>query len=161
MSTKTTEDAPKLLADIMRERPSDFDFSNVTEGPLTGTIQIQERTYTMSQMLGEFEFVKRDDVTGVKFYGRSPKLNGLRKFRELAEAPIDETGDMMEEVGGRAARLASLVLFIPNGDLWRVATAEEIGDAFDLNEMTEAIRQFSGRKREEDEGNATAPTTTQ
>jgi len=168
MKTVTTEtpetaEVPRMLADMMKERPSDFDFSHVKSGPLRGTVQIGERRFTMTEMLGEFELVKRDQVTGQKFYGRKPKMNGLRRLVERMDAPLGEVDSVRSSydvVAKRLAEIAAMILFVPNGDLWRPATEEEIGDAFEMKELQAVNDRFSGLKAEETEGNATSTPTT-
>lgn len=157
MKTKMTEDAPKMLADIMKERPIDFDFSGIQGEPVgkasAGT------SATLRQMLGGFERVGRDDVSGTVFYGRKPKLRGLERIIDLINTPIDVDGvdglATMRVIVRRSCEVCALLLYVQTGEVWRAATADEVAEAFDLTQLNEIRDQFSGLTvTETPEGNA-------
>jgi hypothetical protein len=146
MNSPSTEEAPRLLADMMRERPSDFDFSNIQGEPIgkasAGT------SATLRQMLGGFEGVGRDDVTGVVFYGRKPKLRGLERIIDLINTPVEANEQdglaTMRVIVRKSCEVCALLLYVQAGDVWRAATPDEVAEAFDLAQLNTIRDRFSG-----------------
>jgi hypothetical protein len=161
MKTEYTEETLKLLADTLRERPKDFDFSDI-QGEVTGKSSTGTSA-TLRQMLGAFEWAGRDDVSGTVFYGRKPKLRGLERIIDLinTQVVVDQVAVDQDSIAAmrvivrKSCEVCALLLYVQAGEVWRAATPDEVADAFDLAELNTIRDRFSGLTvTETPEGNA-------
>jgi hypothetical protein len=161
-----TEPTPRLLTDLMKENPKDFDFSNIPDA-VPGKSS-DGTSATLTQILGGFIYVGTDEVTGIKFYGRKPKLNGLQRILDMMNTPIEgieamSPTEVLRALMGQIKAVSALLLYVQDvRHGWRPASEQEIGDAFDVNELKEINGRFAGltSSGETPEGNATSQQTT-
>jgi len=140
----SSADVPKPmgLKERMAANPKAFDFPKAPDSVI-GSSQVTP----LAVMLGGFEYAGADMLTGQKFYFRKPKLKQLTELLDLIGSPSE--GEGKEKIKAslyRSAEACSLLLYVRECAGWRSATVEEIGAAFDPDELTAFIEKWSGLK---------------
>ncbi len=154
----STSEKPRSLREKMAERPEAFAFA-----PLPGEANGRAgyRPVPLKAMVGGFEYAGRDEVSGLEFWGRKPKLRQLAELFDLIEATTEGEGAAgARSLLNRMAEIAARLLYTQTEKAWRSATVEEISDAFDLNELVKIKdRWFETKAATEGEVLAANPIT--